>query len=135
MTRANDAVLLLGRVLIAALLLPAGIQKLFAFSKLAGSLASKGVPLAKVIAALDVGISVIGPIALMVGLWPQVVAILLIGFTLVTTWTTYRYGLFGPAFRNPQFQPHLFKNVALLAGLAFYYVSGAGAWSRATLRG
>ena len=134
MTRANDAALLLGRVLIAALLLPVGIQKLFGFSKLAGSLAAKGVPLAKVVAALDVAISVLGPIALIVGLWPQIVALLLIGFALFTIWTTYRYGLFGPAFRNPQIQPHLFKNVAVLAGLVFYYVSGAGAWSRATLR-
>ncbi|MBM0206841.1 DoxX family protein [Micromonospora sp. STR1s_5] len=122
-------------MLIAALLLPSGVQKLFSFWKFAGSLAAKGVPLSKAVAAVDVAIEVIGPLALVVGLWPQAIALVLLGFTLVTTWTTYRYGLLGPAFRNPQLQPHLFKNLAVIAGLAFYYASGAGAWSRSTLRG
>jgi putative oxidoreductase len=120
--------------LIASLLLPAGIQKLLGFSKFAASLAAKGVPLAKVVAALDVGIEVIGPIALIVGLWPRMVAVALLLLTAVTTWATYKHGLFGPAFRSLQLQPHLYKNLAVMAGLAFYFVSGPGGWSRASLR-
>ena len=38
MTRSDDAALLLGRLLIAALLLPSGIEKLLGFSKFAASL-------------------------------------------------------------------------------------------------
>ena len=134
MRSTDDVALLVGRVLIAALLLPAGIQKALGFSKFAASLKAKGVPLPTAIAGLDVAIEVLGPIALLIGLWPQATALVLIGFTLVTTWTTYNWGLFGAAFRSPQLQPQLFKNMAVLAGLAFYYVSGPGAWSRNTLR-
>jgi putative oxidoreductase len=133
--RTEDIALLLGRVLIAALLLPIGIQKLLGFAKFAASLKAKGVPFSMAVAGLDVAIGVIGPIALIVGLWPKATALVLIGLTLVTTWTTFRWGILGPAFRSPQLQPQLFKNVAILAGLAFYYVSGPGSWSRARLRG
>ena len=44
MDRANDLVLLLGRLLMAALFLPSGISKLLGFSGFAASLATKGLP-------------------------------------------------------------------------------------------
>src|SRR3954447_23931394 len=75
MTRSEDAALLFGRLLIAALLLPSGIERLLGFSKFAASLAAKGLPYAKVLAALDVSIEVLGPIALIIGLWPRWVAL------------------------------------------------------------
>src|SRR3954468_522308 len=134
MTRSEDVALLFGRLLIAALLLPSGIEKLFGFSKFAASLAAKGLPYAKVLAALDVAIEVLGPIALIVGLWPRWVALVLIALTLVTTWTTCRTGLLGSAFRNAQHQPQLLTSLAVVAGLAFYFASGPGAWSRTGLR-
>src|SRR5215207_551270 len=55
---------LVGRLFIAALLLPAGLQKLMHFSKFAASVASKGLPFPKLWAMLDVAIEVLGPIAL-----------------------------------------------------------------------
>ena len=134
MTRSDDAALLFGRLLIAALLLPSGIEKLLGFPKFASSLSAKGLPYAKVLAGIDVGIEVLGPIALIIGLWPRWVALALLALTLVTTWTTYRTGLFGSAFRAPQHQPHLFKSLAIMAGLAMYFASGPGAWSRTGLR-
>src|SRR3954454_17817138 len=113
MTRSEDAALLFGRLLIAALLLPGGIQKLLGFSKFAASLAAKGLPYAKVLAAVDVGIEVLGPIALIIGLWPRWVALALVALTFMATWTTYRTGLLGSAFRNPQHQPPLLKSLAI----------------------
>src|SRR5215204_7285928 len=74
-TRSDDAALLFGRLLIAALLLPGGIEKLLGFSKFAASLSAKGLPYAKVLAGIDVGIEVLGPIALIIGLWPRWVAL------------------------------------------------------------
>ena len=70
LSRSEDATLLFGRLLVAALLLPSGIDKLLHFSKFAASLATKGVPYAKVVAVFDVAIEVVGPVALIVGLWP-----------------------------------------------------------------
>ena len=58
--RTQDAALLFGRVLVAALLLPSGIEKLLALSKFNTSLARSGVPYAEVWAVLNVAIEVLG---------------------------------------------------------------------------
>jgi putative oxidoreductase len=132
--RSQDAALLCARLLIAALILPNGINKLLHFSKFAASVSAKSVPYPKIIAMLNVAVEVVGPIALIVGLWPLLTALTLIGLTVVTTWTTYRFGVFGAVFKQPQ-PVHLMKNLAVIAGLLFYAVSGPGAWSRTGLRG
>jgi putative oxidoreductase len=131
--RSQDAALLLARLLVAALLLPGGINKLLNFSKFAASLATKGVPYSKLVAMLNVAVEVVGPIALIIGLWPLLTALALIALTVVTTWTTYRFGVFGAVFKQPQ-PVVLMKNLAVIAGLLFYAVSGPGAWSRTGLR-
>jgi hypothetical protein len=69
-------------LLIAALLLPGGINKLLNFSKFAASLATKGVPYSKLVAMLNVAVEVVGPIALIIGLWPLLTALALIALTL-----------------------------------------------------
>jgi putative oxidoreductase len=132
-TRSDDAALLFGRLLIAALLLPSGIEKLLGFSKFAASLSAKGLPYAKVLAGIDVGIEVLGPIALIIGLWPRWVALVLLAVTLVTAWTTYRLPVFGAAFQQLR-QVQLMMCLAIIAGLVFYFASGPGAWSRTGLR-
>src|SRR5829696_7192762 len=90
---------LVGRLFIAALLLPAGLQKLMHFSKFAALVASKGLPFPKLWAMLDVAIEVLGPIALIIGLWPRWTALVLVVLTVVTTWATYRFGVFTAIFR------------------------------------
>jgi putative oxidoreductase len=132
-TRSDNAALLFGRLLIAALLLPGGIEKLLGFSKFAASLSAKGLPYAKVLAGIDVGIEVLGAIALIIGLWPRWVALALLALTLVTTWTTYRLPVFGAAFQQLR-QVQLMMSLAIIAGLVFYFASGPGAWSRTGLR-
>jgi putative oxidoreductase len=131
--RGDDAALLLGRMLVAALLLPTGIDKLLHFSRVVGSFAAYGLPYPKVWAGLDVALEVLGPVALIVGLWPRWTALALVALTLVTTWMTYRFGMFGAPFRQPQ-QVQVMRSFAIVAGLLFYAVSGPGAWSRTSLR-
>ena len=133
MNRSDNMACLVGRLFIAALLLPAGLQKLMHFSKFAASVASKGLPFPKLWAMLDVAIEVLGPIALIIGLWPRWTALVLVVLTVVTTWATYRFGVFTALFRQPQ-PVHLMKSLALLAGLLFYFASGPGGWSRTSLR-
>jgi putative oxidoreductase len=121
--RSDDMACLVGRLFIAALLLPAGLQKLMHFSKFAASVASKGLPFPKLWAMLDVAIEVLGPIALIIGLWPRWTALVLVVLTVVTTWATYRFGVFTAIFRQPQ-PVQLMKSLAVIAGLLFYFASG-----------
>ena len=114
-------------------LLPAGLQKLMHFSKFAASVTSKGLPFPKLWAMLDVAIEVLGPIALIIGLWPRWTALVLVALTVATTWATYRFGVFTAIFRQPQ-PVQLMKSLAVIAGLLFYFASGPGGWSRTSLR-
>jgi putative oxidoreductase len=124
----EDIALLFARLFIASMFLPSGLEKLITFPKFSGSLGSKGLPYPEVWAVLTMAIEVLGPIALIAGAWSQWTAVALIVVTLFTTWTTYKSAMFSLSFRNPQ-HPHFFKNVAVMAGLLLYFVSGPGAFS------
>jgi putative oxidoreductase len=127
MERAHHGILLLGRLLVAALFLPAGISKLLTFSAFTKSLADKGLPYPEYWAAAAVAIEVLGPIALAVGFLPRLTAWALIAFVVVATATSHRYWEFQEAARRIQ-EVNFFKNIAILGGLLFYLVSGPGNW-------
>ena len=67
-SRSEDWALLMGRLFVAALFLPSGVNKLVSFSAFAASLASKGMPYPAVAAGILIAAEVLGPLALIVGL-------------------------------------------------------------------
>jgi putative oxidoreductase len=133
LSRSEDWALLLGRVFIAALFLPSGFNKLMAFSAFAASLAAKGVPYPTIFAAILIAAEFLGPIALIIGLWPRWTALVLIGFTATTLWMTHRHSGVGVVFR-PRQNVQFYQTLALIGGLLFYFASGPGRWSRTGLR-
>lgn len=133
LTRSEDAALLFGRVLIAALFLPSGYSKLMAFSSFATSLASKGVPYPEIVAGLLVAAEFLGPLALIIGLWPRWTALALISFTAAMLWLTYGPSMTGLVFR-PRQNVEFFQNLAVIGGLLMYFACGPGVWSRTRLR-
>ena len=134
LSRSQDGALLLGRLFVAALFLPSGLNKLLTFSSFAASLGAKGVPFPALVAAIIVAAEVLGPLALIIGLWPRWTAVLLIGFTAVTLWLTHRHAGVGVVFR-PRQSGEILESLAIIGGLLFYFASGPGSWSRASLRG
>jgi putative oxidoreductase len=133
LSRSENAALLLGRLLVAAYFLPSGYNKLMAFSSVASSLAAKGLPYPEIMAGLLVGAEFLGPLALIIGLWPRWTAIALIGFTAATLWITYGQSVTGLIFR-PRQNVDFFQSLAIIGGLLFYFASGPGGWSRTSLR-
>ena len=131
MDRANDLVLLLGRLLMAALFLPSGISKLLGFAGFAASLATKGLPYPEAWAAAAVAIEVLGPVALILGFLPRSTALLLIAFVVMASGTSHRYWEFTEAAARRAQEISFYKNVGIIAGLLFYFASGPGAWSLA----
>jgi putative oxidoreductase len=127
MDRTQDAALLVGRLLMAALFLPGGIAKALAFSAFAASLADKGLPFPEVWAAAAVLIEVLAPVALIAGVLPRTTALMLFAFTVVATATSHRYWEYAEPARRAQ-EINFLKNLGLLGGMLFYYVSGPGAW-------
>jgi putative oxidoreductase len=128
MERMHDAILLLGRLLVAAMFLPSGISKLSNFQGFSQSLADKGLPHPELWAVAAVAVEVLGPIALILGIFPRVTALVLIAFVIAATATSHRYWEYQEPLRRVQ-EINFFKNVAVMGGLLFYFVSGTGRWS------
>ena len=127
LSRTDDLALLMGRVFVAALFLPHGFHKLMTFWSFAASLGAKGVPYSNAIAVLAVVAEILGPLTLILGLWPRGTALVLAVLTILKIATTYRSG-WGAIFL-PRGNMELYRNLAILGGLLFYFVSGPGAWS------
>jgi putative oxidoreductase len=133
LNRSEDLALFLGRVFVAALFLPSGFGKVTNFSAFAASLASKGIPYPMIAAGVLAAAEFLGPLALIVGLWPRRTAMVLIGFTAMTLWMTYGPSVLGLIFR-PRQNVDFFQSLAIIGGLLFYFASGPGGWSRTSLR-
>jgi putative oxidoreductase len=130
--RVNDTFLLLGRLLIAALFLSAGIPKALQGygGGFAQGLANMGVPYADIVGVVAVAVEVLTPIALILGVLPRISALLLIAFTVAATALAHKFWVLPPAEQMTQ-QIRFFKNVAIVGGLMCYFASGPGAFSLA----
>jgi len=137
MDRVQDTFLLVGRLLIAALFLNAGIPKALqgyggGFAK---GLGTMGVPYPEIVGVVAVAIEVLVPIALILGVFPRISALLLIAFVIVATGLAHRFWEF-PEGRElvrqwTAQQSSFLKNIAIIGGLLFYYVSGPGRFALA----
>ena len=128
LNRGEDVALLVGRLFVAALFLLSGFHKLVTVSSYAASLGAKGLPYPSVIAAVLVAAEILGPLALIVGAWPRWTALALVAFTALTLWLNHRSGVMGAVFR-PRQNVEVYRTLALMGGLLFYFASGPGAWS------
>jgi putative oxidoreductase len=127
MNRTNDVVLLIARLAVAALFLPSGIAKLAGLSGFAAVLASKGVPFPELLALVGALAEVAGPVALLLGTAPRLTAVVLVAFTIVATLISHGFWDAPEAARKAQ-EIQFFKNLAIIGGLLFYFVSGPGAF-------
>ncbi len=119
---------LAGRLLLAALFLPAGIGKITGFAGTVGYISSAGLPLPTVAAAVAILVEVGGGLALVAGFGTRLAAFVLALFTLVASFFFHAYwGV--PAEQAFVQQLLFFKNIAVVGGLFVLAAHGAGAWS------
>lgn len=123
-----NALDLAGRLLLAALFLPAGIGKLTGFAGTVGYISSVGLPLPTVAAALAAVVEIAGGLALLFGFGTRIAALALAGFTLVASFFFHAYWA-APADQAFMQQLLFFKNIAVTGGLLALAAHGAGAWS------
>ncbi|MES2423381.1 MAG: DoxX family protein [Pseudomonadota bacterium] len=119
---------LLGRLLLAALFLPAGIGKLIGFAGTVGYISSKGLPLPEVGAAIAVVVEILGGLALILGFGTRLAAVVLAFFTLAATVFFHNFWAV-PAEQQMVQQLMFMKNIAVTGGLLTLAAWGAGAWS------
>ncbi len=128
MTAVHDAAALLGRILLAYLYIPNGFSKIGGFAGTSGYIASKGLPLPDVGAAIAIAVEVVAGIALLIGWKTRWAALALAVFTLAATFLFHNFWAM-PA-EQQTIQKLMFdKNIAVIGGLLLAYAFGPGRYA------
>jgi putative oxidoreductase len=128
MNALQNPLALAGRLLLAALFLPAGINKLMGFEGTVGYIGSVGLPMPAVAAVIAIVIEIVAPLALIAGYGTRIAALVLAVFTAVATVLFHNYWAM-PADQQFIQQLMFFKNMGVVGGLLVLGAWGAGAWS------
>ena len=124
----RDWCALLGRLLLAALFLPAGVEKLLDLQQTIAEVAKAGIPLPQIAGPLGAAVEAVAPLLLILGLFTRLGALALILFTIVATYYFHHYWDMAGAERMTN-QINFWKNAAVIGGLYYVLAFGAGALS------
>ena len=124
----NHVLNVLGRLLIAALFLPAGLSKITGFEGTVGYIGSVGLPAPALGAVIAIAVEVLGGLALIVGWQTRITSLVLALFTLVASVIFHAYWA-APAEQAFVVQLLFFKNIAVIGGLLILAAQGPGAFS------
>jgi putative oxidoreductase len=127
-TSLQDALALAGRALVAYLFIPAGFGKIAGFAGAVGYIASAGVPLPEVCAALAIAAELGLGLLVLFGFKARWAALGLAVFLAVITPIFHNYWAVEAAQQMMQKQS-FDKNLAVLGGLLVLAAFGAGRWS------
>jgi putative oxidoreductase len=125
MTATKDLAALVGRILLAIVFIPAGFAKIGGFAGTAGYIASKGLPLPEVGAAIAVAVEIVAGIALLLGWKTRWAALALAVFTLVATVFFHAFWAVPPEQHMTQYLMFM-KNIGIVGGLLALYAFGPG---------
>ena len=128
MNTLQNPLALVSRLLLAALFLPAGLSKIGGFEGTAGYIASVGLPMPTVGAAVAIAVEVLGAVALILGLGTRWAALALAVFTLVASFFFHNFWAM-PAEQQMMQQLMFMKNIGVVGGLLALVAFGAGAFS------
>jgi putative oxidoreductase len=120
----TDIVLLIGRILVGWIFVRSGYGKLFTLDTYAATFPGRGLPTALVYLAVPV--EFFGGLALMFGLATRYLAVVMAIFVVVASVSSHAYwNLTDAALRRAQ-DSNFYKNMAILGGIFFLFVCGAG---------
>jgi len=118
-------VALVARFLLALMFVLAGLSKFGSLDGTAAAIASKGLPLAGLLAFVTAALEVLGGVAIIVGFQARIAALALALFTLVATVLFHNYWAM-PADQQFVQQLMFMKNLSVVGGLLLVVALGAG---------
>jgi putative oxidoreductase len=119
---------LAGRILLAAIFVISGFGKISGFDGVAGYIASKGLPMPQVLAALTIALELGGGLLLVVGYKVRWVALLFFLWLIPTTLIFHKFWGIDAAQVQNQMNNFL-KNVSIMGGMLLVMAFGPGAYS------
>ena len=124
----QSVVALVGRILIALLFVVAGFGKIGGFDGIAGYIASKGLPMPQVLAALTIALEVGGGLLLMAGYKVRWVAIAFFLWLIPTTFIFHKFwGIDAAQVQNQM--NHFLKNVSIMGAMLMLVAFGPGRYA------
>jgi putative oxidoreductase len=121
---ASDIVLLIGRILLGWIFVRSGYGKLFNVEAYAATFPVRGLP--PFLAYIAVPFEFFGGLALIFGLATRYIVLGFVIFMLVATFSSHRYWDFTDAAARRVQDSSFYKNMAMLGGIFFLFVCGAG---------
>ncbi len=130
----QNPTVLVGRILLGLIFVLAGFGKITGFEGTVGYIASKGLPLPQIVAALTICMEVGGGLALMFGFYTRWAAFGLAAFTLLAAFIFHNFWASPEAMEMAQ-QTNFMKNLSITGGMLVLAVFGPGALSLDAMRG
>jgi putative oxidoreductase len=125
----NDAILAIGRVLIALIFVSSGIEKFIDLGKTASVIASKDLPYPDVLAVLTATLELIGGLLIILGWQTRLSALALAGFSAVAAYFFHDFWNLPPGPEHANMMIHFMKNVSIIGGFLMLCAVGAGRYS------
>ena len=129
----SDILLLMGRILLGWIFVRSGYGKLFDIGAYSATFAARGLP--AYLAYVSVPLEFFGGLTIMLGIATRYLVIAMIGFMLVATFSSHAYWQFTDVNVRRVQDTNFYKNIAMIGGFCFLFVSGSGrisvdAWLR-----
>ena len=120
----SDFLLLAGRILLGWIFVRSGYGKIFDIAAYGATFPARGLP--PFLAYIAVPAEFFGGIALLLGLATRYVAVVMVVFLLVATFSSHRYWTLTDVAQRRAQDSAFYKNIAILGGFLCLFVSGAG---------
>jgi len=128
LSKSDDVVVLVGRILLAWLFIRAGYGKFLEPAGFAAGMTKRGVPFPEAFPYLAILIELVGGGLLLLGLWVRPLSWLLILFVIAATGIAHQYWNYPPDQQGSQAN-NFYKNVAIIGGFLALYVTGGGRYA------
>jgi putative oxidoreductase len=125
----QPTLLLVGRILLAAVFLVAGVRKALGIAGTVGYFAKLGMPVADLMVYVSIIIEVGGALMLIIGWKARYAAWILSLFVLIATFFAHRFWEIGDAAQYGNQMNHFLKNFAIIGGMLFVAACGPGSLS------
>ena len=125
MSPLQSSTVLVGRILLGLIFVLSGFAKISGFDGTAGYIASKGMPLPQLVAALTIVVELGGGLALMAGLYTRQVVVVLAAFTLLAGVIFHNFWAVPQPEQMAQ-QINFMKNLSIAGGMLVLAAFGPG---------
>lgn len=124
----NDALILVARVMLVALFIMTGWQKLTGFGATAAYMKATGVPLPEIATLVSIIVEFFFGLGIVLGIFTRVLAWIFVAFTLGTALLGHRFWTLQGEKRHENFL-NFFKNVSIAGGLLLLALVGPGRYA------